>query len=83
MLFTGVDLLTLSQVVEDSRERYTAATPGAEIPVASIELPGEGSFQTVYKDGMAINSYPVGSDQSIKISVAAIAPDELQQHLND
>lgn len=83
MLFTGVDLLTLSQVLEDSRERYTAATPGAEIPVASIEPPGEGSFQTVYKDGMAINSYPVGSDQSFKISVAAIAPDELQKILND
>ena len=82
MLFTGVDLLTLTKVLEDSRERYETATPSNDLPVSSIDLPDEGKYRTVYKDGMAIKVYPIGADQTIKIATASISPDVLETILN-
>ena len=81
MLYTGVDLFTIAKVKEDNRSIYEAEKP-VMLPVASVELPEEGSFTAVYKDGEAINAYATGTDQEIKINTTAIAPDLLNEILN-
>ena len=81
MLYTGVDLFTIAKVKEDNRSIYEAEKP-VMLPVASVELPEEGSFTAVYKDGEAINAYATGTDQEIKISTTAIAPELLNEILN-
>lgn len=81
MLYTGVDLFTLSKVIEDSRERYEAETPTV-FPVASVSLPEEGGFSYVVKDGLIRNAYAIGSDPTITIETGAISPNYLNEVLN-
>ena len=81
MIYTGVDLLTISKVLVDSREEYRAETP-EQIPVASIEIPEEGNYTIVYKDGEAINAYSIGSEQELTVETKAIDPAFLSGLLN-
>ena len=81
MLYTGVDLLTLSRVTEDSPARYSADKP-IELPVSSIDFMEQGAFNPVYKDGKERGAFAVGFEPSIKINTKAISPDLLSGILN-
>lgn len=81
MIYTGVDLLTIAKVLVDSREEYRAETPEL-IPVASIEIPEEGNYTIVYKDGEAINAYSIVSEQELTAETKAIDPAFLSGILN-
>ena len=81
MIYNGVDLFTIAKVIEDTGERYEAETP-ALLPVSSIDLPEEGNFTSVYKDGEVINAYAIGTEQEITVNTKAIAPEFLNDILN-
>ena len=81
MIYNGVDLFTIAKVIEDSGERYEAETP-VLLPVSSIDIPEEGNYTPVYKDGEVINAYAIGAQQEIKVNTKAIAPEFLNQILN-
>lgn len=81
MIYDGVDLFTIAKVIEDTGERYEAETP-VMLPVSFIDIPEEGSYTPVYKDGEVINAYAIGIQQEIKVNTKAIAPEFLNDILN-
>ena len=74
MIYTGVDLLTIAPVLQDDIADYKAGQP-ALIPVSSVDIPEEGKSKAIIKDGYVIGFHKIGSEQTITINCAGIAPD--------
>ena len=81
MIYTGVDLFTIAKVIEDNAGAYEATAP-FQLPISSIDIPEEGAYTSVYRDGEAIGAYGIGADQTIKINTKAINPEALAELLN-